>query len=62
MISFNLVSKIPVEAPYFRKLRVLAFDPSLAINLETAEMNQLTLDIPWEDLRLGPIGEYIEGG
>ncbi|TMU57490.1 hypothetical protein [Flagellimonas algicola] len=60
MISFNLVSKIPVEAPYFRKLRVLAFDPSLAINLETAEMNQLTLDIPWEDLALGPIGEYIE--
>ncbi len=60
MIGFSLISKIPVEAPYYRKLRVLAFDPSLAIKLETAEMNQLTLDIPWEDLALGPIGEYIE--
>nr|WP_293295828.1 hypothetical protein [Allomuricauda sp.] len=60
MLNIQLQSRIPVEAPYYRKLRVLAFDPSLAINLDTAEMNQLTLNVPWEELSLGPIGEYIE--
>ncbi|MDC8004299.1 hypothetical protein POV27_09570 [Aureisphaera galaxeae] len=54
-------SKIPVSPPPFRRLRVLAFDPSLAIQLDTAEMNQLTLEIPWETpLDPGPIGEYVE--
>ncbi len=56
----NTATEITVEAPYYRKLRVLAFDPSLAINLDTAEMNQLTLNIPWESLKEGPIGEYVE--
>ncbi|MEQ1821973.1 MAG: hypothetical protein ABL949_05665 [Fimbriimonadaceae bacterium] len=44
-----------------RRLRVLAFDPSLSVQLETAALNQLTVGVPWEDgLRPGPIGEYIE--
>lgn len=60
MISIKLESEVKVAPPNYRKLRVLAFDPSLAINLETAEINQLTLKVPWEELTLGPVGEYIE--
>jgi hypothetical protein len=53
-------SKIPTESPTYRKIRIFAFDPSLATRLETAEMNQLMIQIPWEDLKQGPVGEYIE--
>ena len=50
-----------VERPVSRRLRVLAFDPSLATRLETSSINQITIEIPWEDdLLPGPIGEYIE--
>lgn len=41
-------------------LRVFAFDPSLNLSLETAVINQLTLSVPWEDVGLGPAGEYLE--
>lgn len=54
-------SKIPIDPPIYRRLKVLAFDPSLAVRLDTAEMNLLTIEVPWEDdLQPGPIGEYIE--
>jgi hypothetical protein len=51
------------EQPVSRRLRVLAFDPSLTTRLETAGMNEITLEIPWEDtekLGKGPVGEYLE--
>ncbi|WP_339734899.1 hypothetical protein [uncultured Gimesia sp.] len=48
------------QPPVARRLRVLAFDPSLATQLETAIINQLTLHVKWEELDKGPIGEYIE--
>ncbi|MGH9175361.1 MAG: S8 family serine peptidase, partial [Vicinamibacterales bacterium] len=49
------------EHPATRRLRVLAFDPSLATRLDTATINEITVEIPWEDdLCPGPIGEYIE--
>jgi len=49
------------EAPSSRRLRILTFDPSLATMLETASINQITLPVVWEqDLKPGPIGEYIE--
>jgi hypothetical protein len=53
-------SKIPVDPPTYRRIRIYAFDPSLATRLETFEMNQLMVQIPWEDLNEGPIGEYVE--
>ena len=43
-----------------RRLRVLAFDPSLATRLATASFNEITVAIPWEELAPGPVGEYIE--
>ncbi len=46
--------------PPFRKLRVYAFDPSLNWQIETAVINQMTLQVPWEDLEPGPVGEYLE--
>jgi hypothetical protein len=46
--------------PPFRSLRVYAFDPSLNWQLDTAVINQMTLQVPWEDLTPGPVGEYLE--
>lgn len=49
------------QAPVSRRLRVLAFDPSLATRLETLTINEITLSVPWEEnLGKGPVGEYIE--
>ena len=48
------------HTPVARRLRVMAFDPSLTTRLETAAINQLSLSVQWEHLLPGPIGEYIE--
>jgi hypothetical protein len=53
--------KPPVRRPPpSRKIRVYAFDPSLDWQLDTAVINQLTLHVPWEELKPGPVGEYLE--
>jgi hypothetical protein len=50
-----------IEQPASRRLRILAFDPSLASRLETAGINEITVEVPWEaNLIKGPIGEYVE--
>lgn len=50
-----------IEPPVSRRLRILAFDPSLATRLETAAINEITVQVPWEDdLGPGPVGEYVE--
>ena len=49
-----------VPAPVTRRLRVLAFDPSLATRLSTAAFNEITVALPWETLAAGPVGEYLE--
>lgn len=49
-----------VPAPVTRRLRVLAFDPSLTTRLETATFNEITVEILWEELAAGPVGEYVE--
>jgi hypothetical protein len=53
--------------PMERSLRVFAFDPTLAVELETAGINEVTLRVPWERdrhgrdlLEPGPVGEYLE--
>jgi hypothetical protein len=51
----------PLQMPPFRRLRVYAFDPSLETELERAVINQIVVQVPWEeDLEPGPIGEYLE--
>jgi hypothetical protein len=47
-------------APTHRLLRGYAFDPTLATQLETALVSEITYKIPWEELSPGPVGEYIE--
>lgn len=47
--------------PPKRRLRVYALDPSIAKSLESVSVNETTLTIAWEDdLKRGPIGEYLE--
>jgi len=55
-----------VDVPSFRRLRVYAFDPSLALRLQTAPIQEITIRVPWDydamtgRLEAGPIGEYLE--
>ncbi len=50
-----------LERPSSRRLRIFAFDPSLTTRLETAAINEITVEVAWEDqLMRGPIGEYLE--
>jgi hypothetical protein len=55
-----------VESPRSRRLRVFAFDPSLAQRTETTAIQEIVVRVPWErgpdggPLPAGPVGEYIE--
>ena len=46
--------------PVYRYLRGYALDPSLAQRLDTAPISEVVFKIPWEDLKAGPVGEYLE--
>ena len=50
----------PIPSPIARKLRVFAFDPVLGYDPDFLQINQTTLEIHWEDLQPGPVGEYLE--
>ncbi|WP_178081334.1 MULTISPECIES: hypothetical protein [unclassified Pseudomonas] len=44
-----------------RRLRVYALDPSIAKTLDSVDINQTVIHVPWEeDLKPGPVGEYLE--
>ena len=52
---------IGLREPAVRRLRAYGFDPSLSTRLDTMRLNQMTIEVPWdEDLQPGPVGEYIE--
>ncbi|WP_315819277.1 hypothetical protein [Paraflavitalea speifideaquila] len=53
---FNITSLKPA----FRKLRAFTFDPSLSLKLDTSVINNIVYKVPWEALKPGPVGEYIE--
>lgn len=53
-------ARLRVPRPSCRKLRGFAVDPSLATRLNTASIAEFTFRIPWERLKPGPVGEYIE--
>ena len=49
------------DKPTHRRLKVYAVDPSLSTNLDTADINEATLHVRWEDLEPGKLtGEYLE--
>jgi hypothetical protein len=42
-------------------LRIFSFDPALAARYDLVGMSGVTIEVPWEDdLKPGPIGEYVE--
>ena len=45
--------------PVFRDLRVFAVDPGATAHLELLAVNETTLRVPWEELKPGPVGEYV---
>ncbi len=49
-----------VTPPSRRRLRVFAYDPGLEVQLETYAINQALVDVRWEKLAPGPVGEYVE--
>lgn len=52
--------KVSIPDPPFRRIRTYAVDPSFSAQLDTAELNEVTLKVRWEKLEQGPSGEYIE--
>ncbi len=48
------------QKPSQRRLRVFAFDPGVRAQLETLSISELTLELAWEDLKPGPVGDYLE--
>ena len=53
------VAKTP--NPPCRRLRAFAFDPILSRQLETYEVNLVTIEVPWEDaVDYGPTDSYLE--
>ena len=47
--------------PPCRCLRCYAFDPLASADLNTADVNLVTLEVRWEEgLQPGPVGEYVE--
>jgi hypothetical protein len=49
-----------VRNPAYRRLRVYAVDPSLSTRLATARINEVALQIRWEEnLGVGPTGAYL---
>lgn len=49
-----------LPSPVTRKLQVFAFDPLAGTKLETISLNKTTIDVRWEELKPGPVGDYIE--
>lgn len=49
---------VPGDPPH-RRLRVYAVDPSLSTRLATVRVHETTLQVRWEDLEPGPVGEYL---
>lgn len=50
--------KVPRERPVYRNLRGYAFDPSLSIATDTADINNVVYKIRWEDLQGRRAGGY----
>lgn len=47
--------------PPHRRLRAFAFDPILSRRIETHDINEVTIKLPWEDnLEAGPVDDYLE--
>jgi hypothetical protein len=47
--------------PPQRRLRAFAFDPILSRRIDTHDINEITIALPWEEaVDVGPVDEYLE--
>ena len=47
--------------PPYRRLRAYAFDPILSRQIGSEDINQITINLPWEsNVKLGPVDSYLE--
>ncbi len=53
------VARPEIPTPAHRRIRVYATDPGLSAAFETAAVGEVTLRVRWENLRKGPVGEYL---
>ena len=58
--AVGISRQIAIPQPTRRSLRVFATDPGDSNRLETSFVNVATIDVPWEDVEPGPVGEYLE--
>lgn len=47
-------------APPLRRLQIFSFDPAADVALETAGISRCIVEIPWEVVKPGPVGDYVE--
>jgi hypothetical protein len=60
-VTATFTDSIRVPSPQHRRLRAFAFDPILSRHIETHEINEVTIKVPWENnLTLGPVDDYLE--
>src|SRR5262249_20604695 len=59
-LQLELATHPRLPDPPSRRLRVYAFDPSLAARLDTLSINEALVEVPWETLEPGPVCEYLE--
>ena len=50
----------PHPAPPSRRLQIFSFDPSVDVDLKSAGVSRSVVNVRWEPVRAGPIGEYVE--
>lgn len=46
--------------PAIRRVRVFTFDPLMNTDLSSFKSNQATIELPWEQIGLGPVDDYLE--
>ncbi len=46
--------------PPMRRLKVFSLDPAADVALETSLISRPVLNIPWEEIAPGPVGNYLE--
>lgn len=61
MLHLKMAAAPLPPTPGARRLRVYAYDPSLSADLANFDINEATISIAWEEqLKPGPVGEYLE--
>jgi len=61
LLHLEMATAPAVPTPTARRLRVYAYDPALSSDIVNFGINEATISIVWEgDLKLGPVGEYLE--